>query len=655
MDEQLVLTAQTLRLNPHVQRADLPGAVCVLKNVPARKYLTVTLDQWNLLRNFANPATVPDVLRAVILNRTCCPLREYYELILKAFRAGILHVDRQSEPQVRARRWIVPLHPLVPIVLAWLCIAAAVTFMVVRPFPWPSPWPTAALDLLIGWGMLIFGVSAGEALAASVLHWGGGEIYDPRFAWLRPVPYFKVNLEDACMTDRTTQAGVWSAKLLPVMLTAVALWTLRPEWGTLHVLAVLVLLRPFGGGSVTPLLSALFRGHLLDTHKNLVFGPNRRWRVRLNFGLGRVSVGYMLARIFWGVGWAVLLLTVTLHAVDQTLKGVFASSAYWREVWLVFSILAWIVIIISLAKPVSRGFWTAAVSGGRRVRLFWRRWFTGKKPESIDPETVSRLMADSLVFRRLPPGERSALLKLAQPKTFSAMRTIQKFSDKPTQVGIIVSGRVAVYRRLKSGRADRVLELAEGDIFGAHALLDVGRPEAQIHALTPVVALMLPIEEFQNRVITRLGVPLANDLVQKVPFLRNLSFCRTWHPQAVARFAQLASVVSYEAGDVIVADRQDSHQFFLIYEGRVIVKREKKVISRLGKGAFFGEIGLLQNSVAVSDVITCEPVRCLTISKSDFLRFMTHNPLVGLQLEEISSERLGHPIFPLMMQSFDVR
>ena len=67
MDEQLVLTAQTLKLNPDLQRADTVGDVFVVKNVPARRYLTVSTEQWNLLRNFANPATVPDVLRAVIL------------------------------------------------------------------------------------------------------------------------------------------------------------------------------------------------------------------------------------------------------------------------------------------------------------------------------------------------------------------------------------------------------------------------------------------------------------------------------------------------------------------------------------------------------------------------------------------------------------
>ena len=104
-----------------------------------------------------------------------------------------------------------------------------------------------------------------------------------------------------------------------------------------------------------------------------------------------------------------------------------------------------------------------------------------------------------------------------------------------------------------------------------------------------------------------------------------------------------------------MAERQDSHQFYVVYEGCVQVKRGKKLLSRLEPGGFFGEISLLQNSSAIADVVTREHVRCLTFTKADFLRFMTHNPLVGLQLERISSERLGYPLFPLRSHSFDVR
>jgi CRP-like cAMP-binding protein len=112
-------------------------------------------------------------------------------------------------------------------------------------------------------------------------------------------------------------------------------------------------------------------------------------------------------------------------------------------------------------------------------------------------------------------------------------------------------------------------------------------------------------------------------------------------------------MIRYNSGELIVTERQDSQQFFLIYEGRVAVRRAGRLRNKLRSGAFFGEISLLQNSASVSDVLAVEETRCLTISKSDFLRFVTHNPHVAIQLEEISSKRLGRPVFPSDFRSFD--
>ena len=69
-------------------------------------------------------------------------------------------------------------------------------------------------------------------------------------------------------------------------------------------------------------------------------------------------------------------------------------------------------------------------------------------------------------------------------------------------------------------------------------------------------------------------------------------------------------------------------------------------------GDFFGEIGLLQNSAANAQVAARQDMRCLGISRVEFLRFVTHNHTVALELERVSSKRLGRPIFPLKKGNF---
>lgn len=659
MDEQLVLTAQTLRLNPHVLRADASGPAFVVKNGPNRKYLTVTAEQWNLLRNFANPATVPDVLRAVILSRTCAPLREYYELILKALRAGILKIDRQPETSVPvlASRWVVTLGPKLPLVLTWISAAIALTLLTTMPFPWPCKGEFHLLEALgnvfIGWILLVAGVSLGQMLAASVLRGGGGEVYAPRFIYLRPVPYFGVNLDDACMCSPLIQAAVASARLFPVMASAAALWWFQPQWGSLHVLAVIVMLHPFDGSSATHLLSTVCRGQVPDTQKDLLFSLNQYWRVKFKASLRRVSLGYVLARLAWGLIWIVFIFFTALRARNMALKDLYSSASFMMQSEI-FGVVALAAVLAYVGPPVVRYLYSRAHNYYSINRLHWKRW----RLNSVAPipeEQIARLMAESLLFRRLPPAERAALSAAGQTRYFKAWSIVQPFAEQSKFANVILSGRVKLFRRLKSGRAEGVMTMKEGDVFGVHALLDPDRGPLQARALTPVLVLMIPIREFERRVVTPMGVQLANNLGQKVPFLRELPFCKNWHPQAVARFTQIASMLRYNSSELIVAERQDSQQFFLIYEGRVAVRRDKKVRNRLRSGAFFGEISLMQNSAAESDIVALEETRCLTISKADFLRFMTHNPHVAIQLEEISSKRLGRPVYPCRYSSYDAQ
>jgi hypothetical protein len=53
-----------------------------------------------------------------------------------------------------------------------------------------------------------------------------------------------------------------------------------------------------------------------------------------------------------------------------------------------------------------------------------------------------------------------------------------------------------------------------------------------------------------------------------------------------------------------------------------------------------------------SEIVAVTPARCLVMPRRDFLDFITHDFLIGLQFEEISSQRLGKPIFPLGRAAF---
>ena len=102
-------------------------------------------------------------------------------------------------------------------------------------------------------------------------------------------------------------------------------------------------------------------------------------------------------------------------------------------------------------------------------------------------------------------------------------------------------------------------------------------------------------------------------------------------------------------------DGQEVPSLYVLYEGHARARDKDKRTSRIEPGDFFGEISLLQTSAANADVETREESRSLVVNRVEFIRFMTRNHHVALQMERLCSARLGRPIFPLERCAFEER
>jgi CRP-like cAMP-binding protein len=215
-----------------------------------------------------------------------------------------------------------------------------------------------------------------------------------------------------------------------------------------------------------------------------------------------------------------------------------------------------------------------------------------------------------------------------------------------------VSGKVGIYRRNQSGRRILVQVLCEDELVGLHGTADPEHPEFLYRTLTPVVLFRIDWDTAQRLVIGKFSPTLLTNLVQKLPFLARIGLCQNWHLQAVQRFAELSEVKSYQDGEIILQEGVHNDNFFVILEGDASITQRGAQRGLVHRGAFFGEIGLLQNSNPTAQVTAMGSARCLCIRRREFLRFVAHNYSVAIELERVSSDRLGHPIFPLSPGNF---
>jgi CRP-like cAMP-binding protein len=346
--------------------------------------------------------------------------------------------------------------------------------------------------------------------------------------------------------------------------------------------------------------------------------------------------------LIFGVAWVALVVGFTLKTTGLWVASWWFEREFWIQVSLILGV--WLAAVFVLLAGVKIARWCGLCWKAVRSRMrLWRRRRSYRYEEPADSKVLETHLLKSSLYRRLTPEQQHEVARRMEIRTVPAGTTLFDFDDTPAYVGLILSGEVKQHRRGPTGHLEKVGPLADP------------RRRVRGRARTQLCFLSLSMADFMACVKTPIGVHPVEQSAVRQPFLRRISLCAHWHPQALARVVQLTTSVDCNEGDLIIRKGEDTLDLFFVQEGCVEVVLGKRRRRVLRAGAFFGEIGLLQNSRVVADVKARTAARCLAINKRDFLHLMTHNPSVGLQVERISSDRLGRAIFPLSRQSGSAR
>jgi CRP-like cAMP-binding protein len=649
MDINLILSAQTLCLAPQLKRSELKNGLFVLKNIPAMSYLRVTPEQWIILAHFEKPQMVPAVLGTVIRDRQCLPLGEFFELILKALHANILLEPGVGPEPVRAYEWNWAIRPSVlskP--LAILFCAGIVLALAFHPNV-----PLSYLDAGAGLLLLCAALSFGDFLAGCMIRGSGGEVYRPRWRWLAIPPHFALDKGDAVMLSSEAQMLV--ALAVPSMLATaagIASWY-GPGWAFFPVLGLLFSVRPVFGGRVASLFHVGSKRALSESEESHSFPPNRRPDARARLLSRTLQQPTTWVRVLYAVLWtfATLYWVLRLKQVPTVawITGFLQANGVRIAVGVGGSLV--VLGVAYLAWEIYRVARESARSRRTRLRQWYRRWFS-RAAAMPDESTRMKAISSSAVFNALQPPERQEMARVMAVRRHGPWKQLPESSGVPTEVSLIVSGKISVRRVLASGRSVQVQVLSEGDIIGLHDLADPSSPSYQLRTLTPVTLLTTDRAKAEQVVVRRVPQALLTDMLLKLPFLRQISLCRNWHLQAIKRFARLSTITAYDPEETILSEGQAVEDFFIIFQGDAQVNQGNRQLAVVHSGEFFGEIGLMQNSSPSASVTARNGTRCLSISRTELLRFVTHNYTVALELERVSSERLGRPLFPLKPGDF---
>lgn len=111
-------------------------------------------------------------------------------------------------------------------------------------------------------------------------------------------------------------------------------------------------------------------------------------------------------------------------------------------------------------------------------------------------------------------------------------------------------------------------------------------------------------------------------------------------PSQVRTIGRTVEEVAVPADSILVAEGADGDEFSYIVEGTAAVRRNGRVVARLGPGQYFGELALLDDQPRSATVVSTSPMRLLVLDRARFDALLDTMPGLAVKLLQAMAQRL---------------
>lgn len=133
--------------------------------------------------------------------------------------------------------------------------------------------------------------------------------------------------------------------------------------------------------------------------------------------------------------------------------------------------------------------------------------------------------------------------------------------------------------------------------------------------------------------------------MDRIQFLKTVPFFNELTSWQLRRVSEIVFERSYDTGELIFEQDQPGAALFLIIEGGVAVEmyqnNEPTTLAVLGKGAFFGEMALLDESPRSASARCLERTQTLALYRNDLRRLIQTDPQTACHIYRALARIVG--------------
>jgi cAMP-dependent protein kinase regulator len=245
----------------------------------------------------------------------------------------------------------------------------------------------------------------------------------------------------------------------------------------------------------------------------------------------------------------------------------------------------------------------------------WEPRVVEKSPE--ERAGIEAIVANNILFAALDEEQRRIIVDAMEKKTFVDKDVIIRQGDVGDAYYVLSSGTCDIFVG-----GTLVLQVSKGMGFGELALMYDAPRAATVQATSDCVTWVVDRTTWKQVMMgtTTRKRATYSGFLQAVPLLATLT------DEERLTIADALQPMRVAAGDtVLVEGSTEADRFYMVEEGELAATKEGvegEVCPRLGRGAFFGELALLNDRPRAATVTAVEDSKILAMDKAAFLRLL---------------------------------
>jgi CRP-like cAMP-binding protein/Fe-S-cluster-containing hydrogenase component 2 len=234
----------------------------------------------------------------------------------------------------------------------------------------------------------------------------------------------------------------------------------------------------------------------------------------------------------------------------------------------------------------------------------------------------------------------------AASQWFSRIRS--KLSDRKEHTRSEESGRryIPIDAPVDLPYDKPIAELTAGDLFGEMTCMSFHPRSATVRAKTDVVVLEMlrnVLDILQKNKTFRAELDRKYRQRALETHIKSVPVFASMPPEFIAYLRDRVELIRYSPGETIVRQGDAADAFYLVRLGFVKVSERHPggdvVLTYLGRGSYFGEMGLLGGGVRTATCTALDHVDVVRIAGEDFHLMLSRFPTIREGLETVARER----------------